>query len=312
MDDSSCVYRLEHGAAGAGGRRGSCVSGTRGTAKCQEPLTGKDQFSPAREKALGNAAATFHTRPSTGPMHHQSDMAGKRMDHNVFGGFTPAAVRFLGELRMNNSRDWFQERRDLCRSLLEEPAALAVDEWTAGLSRLTGAPLQGKAFRMHRDVRFSRDKTPYNTHLRMSFGECHSTDMHTDRPYWFISLEPERFLIGVGIHAFGSAGLKAWREAVHDETRGKGLVRILKPLLEAGAQHSPPELKKVPAGFPSDHSRAELMRCKGMAVWFDMPHPAELFDAGATRFCLAVWKKQLPVYKWLGSLMPATGGRDGL
>jgi uncharacterized protein (TIGR02453 family) len=234
------------------------------------------------------------------------------MDHSAFGGFSPAAVRFLGELRMNNTRDWFQERREQCRSLLEDPAGLAVEEWRAGLSRLAGVPLQGKVFRMHRDVRFSRDKTPYNTHLRMSFGECHSADMHTDRPYWFISLEPERFLIGVGIHAFGSAGMKAWRDAVHDDTRGKALERLLKPLLDSGAQHSQPELKKVPTGYPADHTRAHLMKCKGMAVWFDMPHPAELFGAGATGFCLATWKTQLPVYKWLGSLMPGSGAVHGL
>lgn len=224
------------------------------------------------------------------------------MDHERFAGFPPDSVRFLAELAANNSRDWFTARRERCRASLEVPAAAALDQLVAGLSRRQGQALSGKVFRMHRDVRFSRDKTPYNTHLRMAIGFKRCEGSREDQPYWFFSLEPDTLILGAGVHAFGPQGLEAWRAAVADRTRGARLERILAPLLADGSHTTAPELKRVPAGWPQDHQRAHLLRCKGMAVWRELPHPAELFGPDAVEWCLSAWKPQEPLLAWLMAL----------
>jgi uncharacterized protein (TIGR02453 family) len=221
------------------------------------------------------------------------------MNHDPFAGFTPDAVHFLSELQANNTRDWFQPRRERFRQALETPGAQAMESLRAGLSRAWGSPLEGKVFRVHRDVRFSRDKSPYNAHLRMSFGLSRCEGSREDHPYWFFSLEPTTLILGLGVHAFGPAGLAAWRTAVADGPSGQRLQTILDSLEAAGATRTAPELKRVPAGFPPDHARAELLRCKGMALWQELAHPADLFGPEVIPYCLDVWKALAPLQEWL-------------
>ncbi len=84
-----------------------------------------------------------------------------------FSGFTPAAYRFLIELGLNNAKPWFEVNRATYESAVKTPVAMLVTEVSAELAR-RGLPLEGdpkrSSFRIHRDTRFSNDKTPYKTH----------------------------------------------------------------------------------------------------------------------------------------------------
>ncbi len=83
-----------------------------------------------------------------------------------FTGFTPAAYRFLIELGLNNTRPWFEAHRPVYESAVKAPVAALLIEVSAELAR-RGLPLEGdpkrSSFRIHRDTRFSNDKTPYKT-----------------------------------------------------------------------------------------------------------------------------------------------------
>jgi len=83
-----------------------------------------------------------------------------------FTGFTPAAYRFLIELGLNNTKPWFEAHRSVYESAVKAPVAALVTDVSAELAR-RGLPLEGdpkrSSFRIHRDARFSNDKTPYKT-----------------------------------------------------------------------------------------------------------------------------------------------------
>ena len=75
--------------------------------------------------------------------------------------------RFVRALSANNSRDWFQANKSDYDKKLRDPAKALLEEMSPRLAELAGFPVTSKLFRPHRDVRFSKDKTPYNTHLHM-------------------------------------------------------------------------------------------------------------------------------------------------
>ena len=99
----------------------------------------------------------------------------------AFTGFTPAAIQFLADLAANNDRAWFQPRKGDYERLLKEPMEAMI---TALADRLAarGVPIEADPkrapFRIYRDTRFSKDKSPYKTHLGASFPWVGGPDAH--------------------------------------------------------------------------------------------------------------------------------------
>ncbi|MBT8410855.1 MAG: DUF2461 domain-containing protein [Octadecabacter sp.] len=85
----------------------------------------------------------------------------------MFSTLIADAQTFLRSLAQNNSRDWFHANKPRYDSALRDPALALLDEMTPRLATLTGYAITPKLFRPHRDVRFSKNKTPYKTHLHM-------------------------------------------------------------------------------------------------------------------------------------------------
>ncbi|MCA9783900.1 MAG: DUF2461 domain-containing protein [Candidatus Cloacimonetes bacterium] len=228
------------------------------------------------------------------------------MSHTSFAGFSRDAIAFLGELRLNNERGWFSANRERCRLVLEEPGQACLESFIAGFGTALKRPQQGKTFRLHRDLRFSKDKTPYNTHLRMAISEAPSGSRDErdcmDRPGWFFSLEPDRLILGCGLHAFSKQGLVAWREALLDPVSGAAFDKLAGKAIQAGLRMHEPELKRVPAGMDPAHPREAQLRCKGMASWQELPLAPELFTPEAIPWCLSRWKAHRPLFDWLQQL----------
>lgn len=219
-----------------------------------------------------------------------------------FAGFPKEAATFLAELARSNHRDWFQEHKAEYQVAVEGPAKDLLAAITPELSDLVGVPVSGKIFRIHRDVRFSKDKTPYNIHVRLLFhpleskqGDCGA------KPAFFFSLEPDRVITGAGSIEFPKATLEAYRVAVDDEKRGGALAKLLaKYRAQDGYRLDDNALKRVPAGYAPDHARAALLRHKGLAVWHDDTAPSG--DATSLKALVRQYKKLKPVYDWLDAL----------
>ncbi len=208
--------------------------------------------------------------------------------------FPPEAVVFLRDLKGNNTREWFGEHKTDFEQYLKAPFEAFCRLMVDALDGMTGGEHRSKMFRIYRDVRFAKDKTPYKPYQHILFA---AGDHRQTASAWFFGLEPDRLMLGAGKFSFDGAGLVRYREAVAGK-RGVALAQILDELQGQGARLNEAQLKRVPSGYDKDHPRADLLRRKGLALWIDLDiGVASKGDLVAT--CLAEFKRLGPLVGWL-------------
>jgi len=220
--------------------------------------------------------------------------------HISFAGFPKESLVFLKNLKRNNNRDWFQENKSIYKSMVDEPAHSFLEGITGKLTKLSGEPMSGKVFRIYRDVRFSKDKTPYNAHIRMSFVRQGANKKTCgEAPMFSISIEPDRLLLGLGYFEFSKNLLLPYQNAVANDTTGKALEKIMVKMNKMGFEFEGDEYKRVPSGFDKEHPRSDLLRRKGLSLWSERSIPKELYSSKAIDFCIKKYREMFPLYKWL-------------
>jgi uncharacterized protein (TIGR02453 family) len=222
----------------------------------------------------------------------------------TFDGFTREAIDFLTDLRANNDRGWFQPRKadyerllkrpmeDLCRALADEFAARGLP--------MVADPAKSP-FRIYRDVRFSRDKTPYTTHASASFPWREGGAEARIGAYFHF--EPGRMSAGGGMWHPETPRIAAWRALVasdaarvHAATEDPGFVAEFG---EIGGDR----LTRVPAGYPKDHPDADLLRLKDVVFGRPMSD-AEALSPHLPLILADAFGKAIPVFRLLASVEP--------
>lgn len=210
--------------------------------------------------------------------------------------FPSETVPFLNDLKANNNREWFNAYKATYTSAIKQPAETFADVLLPHLEQVAGGPLQAKIYRMYRDVRFSKDKTPYNTHLHISF----MPPGHGETPIgWFFALETDRIILGAGAFQFGKQDLITWRNRVAGPD-GERLATLIDDLRQNGARLSDPTLKRVPSGFDKDHPREALLRCKGFSIWHDIMDTGLAERPDLVQEIVERFRTFRPVMDWLG------------
>ncbi len=188
-----------------------------------------------------------------------------------FAGFQPEAVEFLAELAQHNDRAWFQPRKGdyerLLKSPLEELCVALDAEFVARGIPLMADPAKSP-FRIYRDVRFSKDKSPYKTNVGASFayversadGEVIAAAGHRGGGYFHLS--PGEIYVGGGMWHPDPEPLAAWRMLV-DKRPKQVYAAIEDPgfVSQFGAV-SGDRSKRMPAGYAADHPEAQLLTLK--------------------------------------------------
>jgi uncharacterized protein (TIGR02453 family) len=221
-----------------------------------------------------------------------------------FDGFDRGLLRFLGELRDNNEREWFHAHRDEYESLLLEPARDFVEtlgeELRAFVPEVGAEPrVNGSIFRIARDTRFARDKRPYKDHLDLWFW---LGDRKRGPGFWF-RLRPEELLLGGGMHHFDAGQLERYRLAVVDDERGAALRDEVTRLRDGGYEVGGQRYKRAPRGFEAPEERAELLLHEGVYGWVGFaPVPAEVFTPAFPRFCAERYRPLTPLVEWLAPI----------
>lgn len=209
----------------------------------------------------------------------------------MFDGFPRDGVAFLQEIVDNNSKQWFATHKARFKKNLEQPAK----DFAVAMEDELGQEWTGKVFRFYRDLRFSKDKTPYNTHMRIGFTA-------EGEPSLFFSLEPTQLILGSGLFELSKEALERYRQAVQDE-RGEQLESLLAFYEKKGYRLDEPELKRVPRGCPKDHPRADLLRRKSLALWLDKPVPKAIHGSKALAHCLGVYQELTDFRAWLRGVL---------
>jgi len=223
-----------------------------------------------------------------------------------FNGFPHQTLQFFSELAINNNKPWFETHRDDYDSYVLEPSREFVIALGKQLRQLAPGimadPRVNKSiFRIYRDTRFSKDKTPYKTNLALWF-PVNDSGAKFDHPGYYFHLEPGNLMLGAGIHGFSKPILKAYRDAVVDPERGTSLAHAIGNMANKGYSIGEKTLKRTPRGYPPDHHLAELLLYSGLTTGIDLGVPKELNTADLIDYCFDHFKNMTPIVDWLDIL----------
>ncbi len=218
-----------------------------------------------------------------------------------FSGFSKDLPKFLGQLKKNNSKAWFDEHRKDYEALFLEPAkqfVAAIADPLKGVSKAIQVEprVNGSIMRINRDIRFSKDKTPYKTTLDMMFWEGASS---RESPCFFLRMTSTELILGAGMHMFGSDQLKTYRQALLNNKIGGVISRTVAGLSDKGYEVGGEHYKKVPRGFDADHPRADLLRHNALWAATTSKIPAAMYGKGGAAHCAKTFATMRPVQKWL-------------
>lgn len=184
--------------------------------------------------------------------------------------FTPATFKFLRDLSAYNNRDWFNDNKDRFVGEVKEPALAFIVDFGARLQKISPhfisdpRPVGGSLFRIYRDVRFSKDKSPYKTHVGLHFRHRAGKDAYT--PGFYLHLEPRGSFVGLGLWHPDNPTLKLIRDSlVADPSRWKKAVggkTFLKDFTVSGDS-----LKRPPKGYDPDHPLIEILKMKDFTAF---------------------------------------------
>jgi uncharacterized protein (TIGR02453 family) len=219
-----------------------------------------------------------------------------------FEGFSAGTLAFLDDLARNNDRAWFAENRaryDL--ELLERQRAF-VSAVGAAFSqvdpRVQCVPSVDRSiFRINRDTRFSRDKSPYKTHSDLWFW---IGDDRKSSPGYFMRIVPEGVWVGGGAHSLQPPQLARMRAAIVASASGGKLESILGGLTAVGYEVGESTLVRAPSGFSADAPRVELLRYTMMhAIRKTEPVPQEFYSEAFVDWCMEGFAGVRPLVDWL-------------
>lgn len=212
--------------------------------------------------------------------------------------FTENTLRFLEDLGDNNQRDWFEANRVRYERDVKKPSEEFATALAHRLGINYGVKTKPKVFRIHRDIRFSKDKTPYNAHIHIAIQDGDSGFS------WMFGLEPKRVDLGYGKFQFSETELSKWRESVASPF-GEGLEGALE---KDAFRLSEPALKRVPSPYPQDHPRGALLRHKGFCVWADDVSVDDALGDAAPSHIAHRFHKFDMVRSWINMNFRATAG----
>ncbi|MDX9757763.1 MAG: DUF2461 domain-containing protein [Bacteroidota bacterium] len=216
-----------------------------------------------------------------------------------FSGFPNDTIRFLRELKKNNTREWFAEHKARYEQQVKEPMVMLLASLGARL-RATHPDIviepKTAMYRIHRDVRFSADKSPYKVWIAAAF-TYQGFDRKNDAAFYF-HIMPEEFGIGGGLHAPSGDTLKNLRTAIDADASALRAILDDRSFKKYFGGLTGEELLRVPRGYDKEHPDADLLKKKQLLCWATLPvatiHDASLVETLATHF-----SAMAPFVRWL-------------
>jgi uncharacterized protein (TIGR02453 family) len=191
-----------------------------------------------------------------------------------FTGFPADFFDFFEDLGRNNNRGWFTDHKDRYQASVVNPISEFIVAVAPALSAISShyvadpRPHGGSMFRIHRDTRFSRDKTPYKTHAGIQFRHEAGKDAHA--PGFYVHLAPDRVYFGGGIWNPPTRHLNLIRDYIADNARSWARIVNAKKVREVGGIRGD-SLKRPPRGFDAAHVHIEDLKRKSFYVMTESP-----------------------------------------
>lgn len=217
--------------------------------------------------------------------------------------FPQSTVKFLTALSKNNNKEWFEKNRVRFDFEFLQTAVQFVIDLGERLTELSpniiAIPKIDKSiFRLHRDVRFSKNKVPFKTNMGLYFWEGKGKKMECSGFYFHI--EPHLFFLGAGMYMFSKEQLKKYRDVVSNPAKGKELSELVKKLLKNKKyQLGGKTYKKTLRGYDPYYNYNDLLLHSGFYVYYESKDFSELTKKDPVLFAYKIFKEIYPIHKWL-------------
>ncbi len=226
-------------------------------------------------------------------MSYTAAMSAVATEVERFDGFSDEAIQFLLELQAEQSRTWFKAHQADFMRLCRRPLELFIEELRDRLIPVYPRMVEAEPhyFRIQRDTRFAKDKTPYKTNISADIAIRPRGEDENEHgiPGLYFSWGLEGEYLGIGAWHMSPTVLARYRDVLDRVQSGAAIQRLVDGLLAQGFTIEAMEkLKRVPPPYPQDHPRAELLKHKGFAV---MAQPTE--NVSSSRLLLDWGEAQL-------------------
>ena len=203
----------------------------------------------------------------------------------VTQGIPVDALDFYEDLAVENTRAWWQANAERWHRSVRDP----MEALTEGLADEFA---EARLYRPHRDIRFSKDKSPYKDHQGALAGTAPGVG-------WYVQVSAAGLLTGGGFYPTGPAQTADYRAAVDAPASGARLERLVGRLAADGFEIGGERVATRPRGVPADHPRLQLMRHKHLVATRQHGSPPWLPTPEVLERVRADWRAARPLVEWL-------------
>ncbi len=220
----------------------------------------------------------------------------------IFTGFSKKSLSFLKELRSNNTKEWFEDRKHIYTEHILDANRAFVEEMGEHIQALVPTinaipKINGSMYRIYRDTRFAKDKTPLKTHTGVVFWQ--GKGKRTQSSNFYTRATPEEYVIGAGIRHFDTFLLSIYRQYILDLKNADKLYTILQECRKKGYSVIEPSYKRLPRGFEKSYPYPELALLNGMVVNKKFSPDETYFSTELINRCFNIYEELLPLQQWL-------------
>jgi uncharacterized protein (TIGR02453 family) len=219
----------------------------------------------------------------------------------AFVGMPDEGLAFLEDLEERNTKDFFDANKAVFKEQVQAPFAALVEAAARRLRRTVPSLGQPKIFRIYRDLRFAKDKTPYKTSMSASVPsrpreEGDGPGIDTG---FYVNVGPAGLYTASGLYHPGRPDLERVRAAVADSDTGPELEAILAKAAGKGLEPYLDPLQRMPKAWPADHPRAGLLKARSLVLNRQHHRAPWLQTAELLDHLVADWKAMIPFNRWL-------------
>jgi len=223
------------------------------------------------------------------------------MDAKYLKDFPLPTLRFLEVLEQNNEKAWFEDHRSDYEEQFLKPAQAFVEKigkeiHTYNSNFLAIPKIDGSIFRIYRDIRFSKNKQPYKTHLGIFFWEGNGKKLESSGLYFHA--EPKNIMIAVGMHMFSKDQIAKYRQIVSDVKRASELSSLFDKIKKKNFNIGGSTYKKVPRSFDTEYAYADLLLHNGVFA-FRESDLSGLEGVNMVEYLLKIYLDLEPLHTWL-------------
>lgn len=219
-----------------------------------------------------------------------------------FNGFKKEGIEFLEDLNANNNKVWFENNRYIWENTILEPNVAFVEEMGETLQILVPTikaipKASASLFKIYRDTRFSKDKTPLKDKIGIIFWQGNGHRMNSSSFYFFYNRK--EYYIASGMRSFKPPVLKAYREYIKDEKKALELLTILEKLKQKGYEVCEEKFKRIPKTIDKDYKYAKLGLYGTINAFKTFKHDDRFYSFDIVDYAFSIYTDMKDLQRWL-------------